>query len=234
MTAEIMHIDDLTACEDVIERAAEVITSGGLVVYPTDTSYGVGCDARDSAAMDRLIAVKRRDPSNGLPLLFSDLSQCQEYHEFDSLELVLARLFWPGALTLVVSPKSDLPYHIKGDRESIATRVPDHVVPRGISQRIGGPIIGTSANKSGGPSPFDMSAALDQLKDEVDLYIDGGPSQSSQNSTIIGVERADDDGFMNIKVYREGALSLDDISKALRIDTEGTRLWSTRLIYADM
>jgi L-threonylcarbamoyladenylate synthase len=235
LTAEIIRIQDINDCGDIIDRAAGIIADGGLVVYPTDTSYGIGCDARNPDAMERLITVKRRDPSVGLPLLFESLSQCRMYHDFDSLEEILARLFWPGLLTLVVTAKAEVPYHITAGRSSIAIRVPNHVVPRGIADKIGGPIVGTSANRSGGPSPFDITTALEQIGNEVDLYIDGGQSDSTENSTIIGVEPGEkDDGSMNIKIYREGALSTARLSDVLGGDTDAVRYWSTRIVDADM
>ncbi|MFW9808716.1 MAG: L-threonylcarbamoyladenylate synthase [Candidatus Thorarchaeota archaeon] len=235
MTAEIMTIDDLENCSSVIDRAAEVISSGGIVAYPTDTSYGLGCDPRNRNALERLIAVKRRDRRLGFPLLFSDISQCETYHDFGDLEKIIARIFWPGALTLIVDVKPNIPSHITAGRNSIAIRVPNHVVPRGIAKKIDGPIIGTSANRSGGPSPFDLTVALDQLGDEVDLYIDGGVSSANNNSTIIGVQESVENGdSLNIKIYREGALSIEDISQSLKVDADALRFWTTRIIEADM
>jgi L-threonylcarbamoyladenylate synthase len=156
------------------------------------------------------------------------------YHHFGSLEKVIARLFWPGYLTLIVKARPEVPDHITVDRSTIAIRVPNHVVPRGIAQKIGGPLVGTSANRSGGPSPFDVSVAMDQLGEEVDLYIDGGPSPSSANSTIIGVEGAEEGEPLNIKVYREGQLSIDQLSESLKVDTDALSAWSTRFVYTDM
>lgn len=230
-----MTVDDLENCESVINRAAEVISSGGIVAYPTDTSYGLGCDPRNRDALERLIAVKRRDRRLGFPLLFTDTAQCESYHEFGSLEKIIAKIFWPGALTLIVDAKPDIPSHITAGRKSIAIRVPDHIIPRGIARRIGGPIVGTSANRSGGPSPFDLSVALGQLGDEVDLYIDGGASSAHNNSTIIGVQETVENGdTLNIKIYREGTLSIEDISQTLKVDTDALRFWTTRIIDADM
>lgn len=231
-----MTIDDLENCDSVIDRAAEVISSGGIVVYPTDTSYGLGCDPRNRDALDRLGAVKRRDRRVvGFPLLFADASQCESYHKFGSLEKVIAKIFWPGALTLIVDARPEVPSHITAGRISIAIRVPDHVIPRGIARRIDGPIVGTSANRSGGPSPFDLTVALDQLSDEVDLYIDGGVSSAHNNSTIIGVQETVENGdTLNIKIYREGALSSEDISQKLKVDSDAMRFWTSRIIDADM
>lgn len=229
-----MRIEDIERCDGIIERAAEIVKSGGVIVYPTDTSYGLGCDPRISEALDRLRAIKRRDRQVGVPLLFSDLSQCEEYHQFVGLERVIARLFWPGILTLIVEAKPEIPEHITVGRSTVAVRVPNHIIPRGIAHKIGGPIVGTSANRTGGPSPFDASVAVDQLGDEVDLYIDGGPSASTANSTIIGVEGIGTDEPLNIKVYREGQLSIEDLSASLRVDTDALMFWSTRFVYTDM
>jgi tRNA A37 threonylcarbamoyladenosine synthetase subunit TsaC/SUA5/YrdC len=112
--------------------------------------------------------------------------------------------------------------------------VPNHIIPRGIAQKIGGPIVGTSANRTAGPSPFDVTVALDQLGDEVDLYIDGGPSSSTANSTIIGVERIGDEEPLNIKVYREGQLTINELSESLKVDSDALTYWSTRFVYTDM
>ena len=229
-----MRIENLEKCDTIIERAAEIVKSGGVIVYPTDTSYGLGCDARNPDALERLLAIKRRDRRLGVPLLFSDLGQSEQYHDFGSLEKVIARLFWPGFLTLIVKARPGVPDHITADRSNIAIRVPNHVIPRGIAHKIGGPIVGTSANRSGGASPFDITVAMDQLREEVDLYIDGGPSPSSANSTIIGVEGAEEGEPLNIKVYREGQLSINQLSESLKVDTDALSAWSTRFVYTDM
>lgn len=213
-----------------VKRAVSVIRSGGLVVYPTDTSYGLGCDPTQEEAMDKLIAAKKRDPGMGVPLLFADFAQCETYHDFGDLEKVLVKLFWPGALTLVVTAKHPVLAKVSGKRDSIAVRVPNHQVPRNIAKEVGGPIVGTSANISGGPSPFEVGMAVDQLGDSVDLYVDGGPSKSTANSTIIGVEPGDPS---NIKVYREGELTVERLSEILKVDAKALGLWTKRIVYAD-
>lgn len=229
-----MRIEDLANCDTIIERAAEIVKSGGIIVYPTDTSYGLACDPRIPKALERLVAVKRRDRRLGVPLLFNDLGQCEMYHDFGSLEKVIARLFWPGILTLIVDARPDVPKHITADRSTIAIRVPNHVIPRGIAQKIGGPIVGTSANRSGGQSPFDVTVAMNQLGEEVDLYIDGGPSLSTDNSTVIGVEGTGKDEPLNIKVYREGQLTISKLEESLKVDSDALSTWSSRFVYTDM
>lgn len=219
----------------VVRKAAEIVKNGGIIVYPTDTSYGLGCDPTNAEALDRLIATKSRDRRVPMPILFRDLGQCETYHDFGSLEKVLVRLFWPGALTLIVKAKPDVPEHMLLGRDSLAVRVPDHEIPREIARLVGGPIVGTSANLSGGPSPFEISVAMDQLGQEVDLYIDGGPSSTTKNSTVIGVEPSDtNDEALNIKIYREGALSVPKLTESLSVDSDAIRFWTTRFIHTDM
>jgi L-threonylcarbamoyladenylate synthase len=213
-----------------IRKAVSVIKSGGLVVYPTDTSYGLGCDPTQEKAMDKLIAAKQRDPDLGVPLLFADFAQCETYHDFGELERILVKLFWPGALTLVVTAKHPVLAMVSGKRDTIAIRVPNHSVPRAIAKELRGPIVGTSANLSGGPSPFEISVAVEQLGDSVDLYIDDGPSKSKSNSTIIGVESGTPS---NIRVYREGELTADHLNEILKVDPKVLSLWTKRIVYAD-
>jgi L-threonylcarbamoyladenylate synthase len=234
LTSRTLTVKDEESCDDVIQEAVRIIQDGGLVVYPTDTSYGIACNPMQEQALERLISVKKRDKGIGVPLLFSDIQQCETYHDFGELERVLARLFWPGALTLIVRTKDNIPAYITGGRGSAAIRVPDHFIPQRIAKELGMPIVGTSANLSGGETPFEVSVAIGQLGDRVDLYIDGGPSYAKANSTIIGVEGTGTDGPLNIKVYREGSLSVERITDSLRIDSDALRFWTNRVIYPDM
>jgi L-threonylcarbamoyladenylate synthase len=217
---------------DIIESAASAMQEGGLVVYPTDTSYGLGCDPRQPDALERLIQAKKRDSKHGVPLLFADYGQCKTYHDFLDLESVLARLFWPGGMTLLVIAKREVPDNITGGRDSVAIRVPNHKIPRGIARALDSPIVGTSANLSGGAEPFDMETAKQQLGDSVDLYINGGPSIAKGTSTIISVVMEETRG--HIKVYREGQLSLEELDSSLRVDSDALRLWTTTFLQVDM
>ncbi|UCE11361.1 MAG: threonylcarbamoyl-AMP synthase [Candidatus Thorarchaeota archaeon] len=217
---------------DIVKDATRVLQEGGLVVYPTDTSYGLACDPRLPDALERLIQAKKRDKKHGVPLLFADFDQCKTFHDFLGLESVLARLFWPGGMTLLVTAKRDVPDEITGGRDSVAIRVPDHEIPRSIARELGAPIVGTSANVHHAPTPFDIDTAKQQLGDSVELYIDGGPSSATKSSTIISVIMEQDRG--HIKVYREGQLSLEELESSLKVDSDAIRLWTTTFLQADM
>ena len=229
LTVKVLKIDEHSQIKDAVEEASQIILDGGLVVFPTDTSYGLACNPISREAIDKLIDVKNRDRKLGLPLLFTDFNQCETYHEFNSLERVLTRLFWPGALTLVVKAKDSVPDHLTVGRNSLAIRVPNHDIPRALAKEIDGAIVGTSANKSGGPDPFTIEIAIDELGNEVDLYIDAGVSGATKSSTIVGVE---EDG--NIKVYREGQVSIEELTDTLKVDSDALKFWTTRIVYADM
>jgi L-threonylcarbamoyladenylate synthase len=231
LNAKTLNVEE-DSLGDIVKSATRVLNEGGLVVYPTDTSYGLACDPRLPDALERLIRAKKRDRKHGVPLLFADFDQCKIYHDFLDLESVLARLFWPGGMTLLVIAKREVPDDVTGGRDSVAIRVPDHEIPRGIARELGSPIVGTSANISGSPTPFDIDTAKQQLADSVDLYIDGGPSSAKGSSTIISVIMEEDRG--HIKVYREGQLSLEELDSSLRVDSDAVRLWTTTFLQADM
>ena len=233
MSTEILRLKDFDDYTQPIREAVSILLSGGLVVYPTDTSYGIACDPRLNDALEKLFAVKQRGRERGVPLLFADFNQCTEFHEFGDLERILAKMFWPGFLTLVVTANENIPEHFTIGHSSIATRVPNHEIARGLARELGFPIVGTSANLTGGPSPFNVDVAIEQLGDSVDLYIDGGPSQSELNSTVISVEE-EETGMHHIKVYREGQLSIQELGEILKVDADALRFWTTRIVKVEM
>jgi L-threonylcarbamoyladenylate synthase len=233
VNARIYRLETDEDLEKAIDAAVEILENGGLVVYPTDTSYGLACDPRNEEAVSKLFDAKKRTKDIAVPLLFADEKQCEDYHDFVDLERVLTRLFWPGVLTLIVTAKDSVPSYVTGGRTTVAIRVPNHPIPRGIAKKLGAPIVGTSANIAGGPSPYDITAAQEQLGDSVELYIDGGPSSKDNDSTIIGIKEVEE-GFSSIKVYREGALSTDMLTNSLQDDTDALRFWTNRIFHAEM
>jgi L-threonylcarbamoyladenylate synthase len=233
LNSRIIRLEAEENYEHAIDAAVEVLEAGGLVVYPTDTSYGLACDPRNQDAVWKLFDAKQRKRNIAVPLLFADSKQCEDYHEFVGLERVLIRLFWPGVLTLIVKAKETVPGYVTGGRTTVAIRVPNHPIPRGIAKKLGAPIVGTSANRAGGPSPYNVKSAQEQLGDSVELYIDGGPSNEYNDSTIIGVKEVED-GFSSIKVFREGVISTEMLTNSLSDDTDALRFWTNRIFHAEM
>ena len=178
------------------------------MAYPTDTLYGLGAHALSEEAVHRVYAAKGRPLYKAVPLLLGsidDLHMAAE--EVSAVARRLAICFWPGALTLVLKRAASVPEVVTGGADKVAVRVPAHPVPRELVRQLGGPITGTSANRSGGPDPIDAEVVRRQLGEYIDLLIDQGPCSGGQPSTVVDVtsERP--------VLIREGAISWEKIEE---------------------
>ena len=182
MTAPLVtHV--LKANAAAVAEAARVLGAGGLVAFPTETVYGLGADATDGRAVARLYAAKGRPAFNPLIAHVVDLKAAQALARFNPKAARLAKAFWPGPLTLVL-PKTarcrvaDL---ATAGLDTIAVRVPNHVVAREILAAFGKPVVAPSANRSGHVSPTRAEHVQADLAGRIDLIIDG-------DATPVGVE----------------------------------------------
>jgi L-threonylcarbamoyladenylate synthase len=168
------------------EAAIEVLRAGGIVALPTDTVYGIAVALDAPGGIERLFAAKRRPPDKGIVLLLEDGGQAQEIGDWPPAASILAEAFWPGGLTLIVAQRPDvaLPAVLTGGAATIGLRVPNHPVPRALAAAVG-PLPTTSANVSGLPEAADAEAVLEQLGDEIDLIVDGGPAHGGPASTVV-------------------------------------------------
>ncbi|MEM3737142.1 MAG: L-threonylcarbamoyladenylate synthase [Candidatus Bathyarchaeia archaeon] len=176
-----MRAPILRVSEESLERAAGVVRGGGLVIYPTDTVYGLGCNPFDEPAVTRLLKVKGR-VDKPLPILVGSLEDAAELAELSTVAYKVVERYWPGALTLVVRAKVKLPGIKLG---SVGLRMPGHRVALKLIRLCGGSLVGTSANISGMPSPLTAEEAASQLGDKVDLIIDGGRTSLGLSSTVL-------------------------------------------------
>ncbi len=188
-----------------VEQGIEVLRKGGVVAYPTDTVYGLGAGLSDDMAVQRVINAKGRAESMGLPLLLSRADMLTPIvREVHPAAKALMERFWPGALTLVMTKSAAVSDLVSGGRSSVAVRVPNHPVPRALSEGVGGPIIGTSANRTGAMPASSAVQVREQLDGLIDLVIDGFPSLGIQ-STILDLTGT------TPRVLRFGAVSLGEI-----------------------
>lgn len=171
------------------------------MAFPTDTVYGLGAAADIPQAIEKIYQVKQRAHDKALPLLLEDISQISEVAcRVSETAWLLARTFLPGALTLVL-PKSDSVLDIiSGGGQTVAVRVPAHAIPVALVNGLGMPIVGTSANISGHPSPLTADEVRDQFGDKIDLIIDGGRCPGGKESTVVDVT-----GEVPL-ILREGAI----------------------------
>ncbi|MHA1379074.1 MAG: L-threonylcarbamoyladenylate synthase [Candidatus Helarchaeota archaeon] len=202
MKSKIVKIDPNNIDRKKIETAANLIKEGKLVVYPTDTVYGLGTDPLNILAVRKLLEVKGRPEQKGLPVLASSLESVKRIANLSIQVEVIGKAYWPGPLTMIV-PKSDtLPPIVTGGRKNVAIRIPQNPIALLLSELSDGLIIGTSANKSNQPSPKNAAEANKQIGKKIDLIIDGGPSKLGISSTIIDMTKKPP------KIIREGPITL--------------------------
>jgi len=198
----------LKASQSSISEAIKVIKIGGLLIYPTDTVYGLGCAPFNTLAVKRLIDAKgqRKKP---LPILASDIEHVKIVAEVTEAAEKLARKFWPGPLTIVLKKKPRLPQTVTFGRDTVGVRVPNHPVALELLRRCDGLLIGTSANISGKKSTATAEDAANQLGDKVDLILDGGRTTLGKGSTVINLANR------RFRVERVGPISLKEIESIL-------------------
>ena len=198
----------IVACDpDGIKLAAITIKKGGLVVFPTDTVYGIGCDPRNPKAIDAIYSIKKRTESKNLPVLGYSKKEISKIAIFDKLSNKIADRFWPGPITLVLKLKDkEIGESMKLD-DKIAVRVPNHPCVLSLLKECK-IIVGTSANYSGN-SPFsDSKEALENFSG-FDVFLDGGRILNSNESTVVEIVDGD------LKILRLGKITKTEITTLL-------------------
>lgn len=169
-----------------LEAALRQLAAGGVVVFPTDTLYGLGADVFNESALLRIFEIKGRPAELALPVLVADWRQVEAITcnpSESSRRLALG--FWPGSLTLVLPKSPTLSPLVTGNRDTVAVRMPNHWMPLTLAARLGRPLTGTSANRSGGADPTTVSEVRAALGDSVDSIVDFAPSPRGMPSTVV-------------------------------------------------
>lgn len=171
-----------------IIRAAEIIRNGGLVVFPTETVYGLGADGLNGGAVRKIFEAKGRPADNPLIEHLSSIEQAETVAKnIPDLFYRLAEKFWPGPLTIVLEKQSVIPDEVTAGLSTVGLRIPDHPLTRELINRVGRPVAAPSANRSGRPSPTSFEMAKQEMDGRVDAIIDGGVCRSGLESTVISV-----------------------------------------------
>ena len=176
---EILHASD-----DAIRRAAAVIRRGGIVIYPTETVYGLGCDPADADAARRVCIIKGR-ADKPLPVACADVEAARRIAHLNPEAERIAARFWPGPLMLVLPAKVEYSIWVTQGASTLGVRVPGHDIARRLARLSGGVIISTSANRKGEPPPATAQEAAEKIGGEVDLILDGGPAPLTKPSTVL-------------------------------------------------
>ena len=193
-----------------IEKGVKILKKGGVIAFPTDTVYGLGADAFNSTAVEKIYEIKNRPKHRKLPLLIADIERLTTLaNPIPEIARFLARRFWPGGLTLVLSKTDSLPVYLASG-PTMAVRIPNHPVCLALIQHLGNPIIGTSANISGQPTALTAEEVGQQLGGKIDFIINGGKCPGGKESTVVDITRE------SPIILRQGIIPSDDIDKAYK------------------
>lgn len=185
-----------------VEKAVKVLKTGGIVIYPTDTAFGIGCRIDSEESVKRLFEIRKRSEKKATPVLFDSIEKVSQFVlPFDSKVKKLMEKHWPGALTIVLPcQNSKVPSLVRGGGNNLGVRIPDHIVPRQLIRSIGVPIIGASANFSGNTTPFSFEKLDKRLIKLVDFVIEGQTNGDGLTSTVV------DCSALPWKIIRQGSV----------------------------
>jgi len=191
-------------CDDNgIKKSVEIIENGGIIVFPTDTVYGIGCNPYDANAVKKIYQIKSREKIKSLPVLASSIEIVKQISTIDEFTEKIIKKYWPGPLTLILKLKDKNLKKSLNLEDKIAVRIPNSVCTLKLLNKCN-LLVGTSANVSGDSSFTNPQECMKNVKN-YDVFVDGGTITSKGESTIIEIENE------KIHVIREGALKKEDI-----------------------
>jgi L-threonylcarbamoyladenylate synthase len=200
----------LKATKNNIMVAARIVRRGGLVVYPTETVYGLGCDPFNIEAVKRVLDLKgeRKKP---LPVLAASIGDADKIAFISPNSRKLAAKFWPGPLTMVFPKKPNFPDVVTFSLDSVGLRIPNNDIALHLTRLSGGLLIGSSANRTGEEPPRQVQEISGELKEMVDVVLDGGAAAQGMPSTVADLTSE------KPRILREGPISLKEILDALAL-----------------
>lgn len=194
----------LPATPENIARAAELLRRGGLVAFPTETVYGLGADALDAGAVARIFAAKERPAADPLIVHLGGFEQLPRVaRAIPPAAQTLAKVFWPGPLTLVLPKQPHVPRLVTSGLDTVAVRVPDHPVAQALLAAAGVPIAAPSANRFGHTSPTTAQHVWHDLHGRIDVILDGGPTPVGVESTVV------DASTSPVRILRPGGVTAE-------------------------
>ncbi|MBQ2835937.1 MAG: threonylcarbamoyl-AMP synthase [Clostridia bacterium] len=194
----------------MLEKAAELIKQGKIVVFPTETVYGIGTNGLDKQAVERLYEVKQRPLNKPISLLVSNMEMVNEIaRDITDIEYKIMEKFFPGPLTIILKKKDIVPDIVTAGRDTVGVRMPSGEIAKKLVETAGTPIAAPSANISGEPSGTNIQQIKKNFGGKADFFIDGGINEIGLASTIVKV--IDEKPV----ILRQGSITLEQINKIL-------------------
>ncbi len=208
--AERLPVDLAGPDPSVLDRAVALLRAGRLVVYPTETVYGIGADPFDEEALTRLQQAKRRAEPKPVLLIAASLTDAEPFiASMPPQAALLAEAFWPGPLTLLFAARETVSRHLTQGTGRIGVRIPSSTLCRSLAALFGRPITSTSANRTGEPTPADIAGIEAVLAPSIALYLDAGALPPSKPSTIVDL------AVTPCRLMREGAVPIERIRSVI-------------------
>ena len=198
------------ASAELFSRAVDALKRGEVIVFPTETFYGLGADAFDETAVERVVALKGRSPENPIPLIISDREMLESVvGDIPPAAQKLMERFWPGPLTLVLSAKRNLPASLLNHNGGVGVRISSHPLANRLARELGRPLTATSANPSGREPARTVDQALAYFSDKIEIFLEGGRLEGKKGSTVMDVSQD------KIRIVREGEIPSEELKRIL-------------------
>lgn len=205
--ARVLHVDPEHLKMRPIQQAAEVLANGGVIIYPTDTVYGLGCDITNKNAVERIQRIKGRDKKKPMSFVCADLTDISHYAQVSNFAYRIMKRMLPGPYTFVLPATKETPKILRSRQKTVGIRIPDHSVSTSLVSQLGRPLLSTSANRSEQDAITDPWQLEEELGSEVDLILECGelPVLPSSVVSLVGDE---------IEILREGSGDLSQLRQA--------------------
>ena len=190
--------------------AVSALKRGEVIVFPTETLYGLGADALNFSAVEKVFHLKGRDPNNPFPVLVADLAMVDSLvAAISPLAKLLMTRYWPGPLTLVLPARTEIPRALVNSRGGIGVRLSSQPLATELVRLLGHPLTGTSANPSGQPGAQTVVQAKNYFSEKISVYVDGGALHSRTGSTVAAIEKD------RLRIIRDGEISREALADAV-------------------
>lgn len=200
---------------EALRQAVAALKRGDVIAFPTETLYGLGADALNPAAVEKVFQLKGRNPTNPIPVLVADSAMLSNLvSDVPPLAETLIARFWPGPLTIVLPARSDIPRPLVNAAGGVGVRISSQPIAGELVRDLGHPLTATSANPSGKPAARSVQEAKEYFSGQIDIFVDGGRLTSKTGSTVVKI-----DGD-RIKIIREGEIvrsKLEEVAGRERI-----------------